>query len=83
MRKDYSGNISKIEQHIIDFVIKLRNEKNLKQEDIANVLNVSRVFITNIENPENRAKYNINHINLLADHFGMSPQDFLPKKPLL
>lgn len=76
-------NISKIEQHIIDFVIKLRSDKNLKQEDIATILNVSRVFITNIKNPDNRAKYNIDHINLLADHFGMSPQDFLPEKPIL
>ena len=76
-------NISKIEQYIIDFVIKLRNDKNLKQEDIASILNVSRVFITNIENPDNRAKYNIDHVNLLADHFGMSPKDFLPEKPLL
>ncbi len=78
-----TSNISKIEQHVIDFVIKLRKEKSLNQEDIATILNVSRVFVTNIENPDNRAKYNIDHINLLADHFGMSPRDFLPERPLI
>lgn len=76
-------NISKIEQYIIDFVFKLRKEKKLNQEDIATIIGVNRVFITNIENPSNRAKYNINHINLLADHFGMSPRDFFPEKPIL
>jgi len=75
--------ISRIEQYIIDYVMKLRIEKNLNQEDIATVLGVSRVFITNIENSENRSKYNIDHINLLADHFGMSPKDFLPEDPIL
>lgn len=75
--------ISRIEQYIIDYVMKLRIEKNLNQEDIATVLGVSRVFITNIENSDNRSKYNIDHINLLADHFGMSPKDFLPEDPIL
>lgn len=76
-------NISKIEQYIIDFVITLRTKHNLNQEDIATILNVNRVFITNIENPSNRAKYNINHINLLAAHFDISPKDFLPKMAIV
>lgn len=80
---DKGVNISKIEQHIIDFVFRLRKEKKLNQEDIATIIGVSRVFVTNIENPLKRAKYNIDHINLLADHFGISPKDFLPEKPIL
>lgn len=75
--------ISKIEQYIIDFVYKLRKEKNLNQADIATIIGVGRVFVTNVENPSNRAKYNIDHINALADHFGMSPRDFLPEKAIL
>jgi len=74
--------ISKIEQYIIDFIYKLRKEKNLNQADIATIIGVSRVFVTNVENPSNRAKYNIDHINALADHFGMSPKDFLPEKAI-
>lgn len=80
---DKGVNISKIEQYIIDYVFKLRKEKKLSQADIATIIGVNRVFITNVENPLNRAKYNIDHINLIADHFGMSPRDFLPEKPIL
>lgn len=75
--------ISKIEQYVIDFVIKLRKDKSLTQADIATIIGVNRVFVTNAENPDNRAKYNIDHINLLADHFGMSPKDFLPENAML
>lgn len=82
--RDVTGlNIIKIEQYIIDYVFKLRKEKKLNQADIATIIGVNRVFVTNVENPANRAKYNIDHINLLADHFGMSPKDFLPEKAML
>ena len=74
-------NISAIEQYVIDFVIELRNKNNLKQDDIATILGVKRSFITNIESNKNRAKYNLMHIDKLADHFGLSPKDFLPEKP--
>jgi transcriptional regulator with XRE-family HTH domain len=72
--------ISGIEQYVIDFVIKLRDKHNLNQEDIATILNVKRTFITNVESARNRAKYNLSHIDKLADHFGLSPRDFLPQK---
>lgn len=76
-------NISEIEQHVIDFVVKLRHDKKLSQQDIATVLDVDRSFVTNIESGTKRAKYNLNHINLLADHFGLSPREFLPEKPMV
>ncbi|WP_158800218.1 helix-turn-helix domain-containing protein [Pedobacter sp. L105] len=72
-------NIAPIEQFVIDYVIKLRKQKNLNQEDIATILNVKRTFITNVESAKNRAKYNLVHIAKLADHFGLSPKDFMPK----
>lgn len=75
-------NISEIDQYVIDFVIKLRDRHGLKQEDIATVLGVKRTFITNIESPKNRSKYNLTHIDKLADHFGISPRDFLPSQSL-
>lgn len=76
-------NVSKIEQYVIDFVTKLRREKKLNQEDIATILGVERTFITNIESDKNRAKYNLSHIDKLADHFGISPRLFLPEKSTL
>lgn len=71
--------ISDIELYVINFVKNLREEKKLSQDDIANILGLTKAFIGNIESPKNRAKYNLNHINILAEHFKMSPRDFLPE----
>jgi len=73
-------NNSAIEQHVIDFVSNLRAKNNLRQEDIATIVGVSRSFIKSVESGRSRAKYNLNHIDKLADHFGLSPKDFLPEK---
>jgi transcriptional regulator with XRE-family HTH domain len=71
---------SAIEQQVIDFVTDLRLKRSLKQEDIATIIGVGRSFVAKIEDPKHRAKYNLNHIDKLADHFGLSPKDFLPDK---
>lgn len=75
--------ISPIEQYVIDFVRDLRKSKNLSQDDIGNIIGKSKSFIGNIESINNRAKYNLTHINLLADYFNLSPRDFLPEKVIL
>lgn len=74
--------ITPIEQYVIDFVLKLRTEKSLSQDDIASILEVSRGFVSNVESPKNRAKYNLYHIDILADYFSLSPKDFIPQKPM-
>lgn len=74
--------ISAIEQHVIDFVKELREEKNLTQRDIASIIGKTPSFVGNVESINNRAKYNLTHINLLADYFELSPQAFLPEKPI-
>ena len=71
-----------IEQFVIDFVKELRTSKDLRQEDIAYILEVKASFIGNVESTAHPAKYNLRHINKLADHFGISPKDFLPSKSL-
>lgn len=75
--------ISPIEQHVIEYVKELRAIKKLSQEEIGNIIGKSKAFIGNIESTKNRAKYNLTHINALADHFNISPKDFLPEKPIL
>lgn len=75
--------ISPIEQYVIDYVRDLRKSKNLSQDDIGNIIGKSKSFIGNIESMNNRAKYNLTHINLLADYFNLSPRDFLPEEVLL
>jgi transcriptional regulator with XRE-family HTH domain len=72
--------ISTIEQHVIDFVTTLRIKNQLTQADIAVIIGVGRSFVNKVEDKKERAKYNLNHIDKLADHFGLSPKDFLPEK---
>ena len=74
--------ITPIDQYLIDFIRELRNKKDLTQDDLGNIIGISRSYISDIESTNSRAKYNLRHINSLADYFGMSPRDFLPEKPL-
>ncbi len=75
--------ISLIEQHVIDFVKELRTKKKMSQDEIGSIIGKTKAFIGNIESQKNRAKYNLNHINSLADYFNISPKDFLPDKAIL
>lgn len=70
-----------IEQHVIDKVIKLRKDSKMRQQDIASILHTTTSFVGNVENNRNQAKYNLKHINVLADYFGLSPKYFLPDVP--
>ncbi|MCT2561775.1 helix-turn-helix domain-containing protein [Chryseobacterium sp. pc1-10] len=72
--------LSPIEQYVVDYVIRLRIKNNLTQADIGVIINTKGSFVSNVENITNRAKYNLDHINALADHFDVAPRDFLPKK---
>lgn len=74
-------NIASIDQYVIDFVRDLRIKKGITQQGLADAIGLSRSFIKDIESPNDRGKYNVRHINALADYFGMSPKDFMPDKP--
>lgn len=71
-------NIRPIDQYVIDFVRKLRIENSLSQKELANILGVSKSFVSNVESSNHRAKYNVAHINILAHYFELSPREFLP-----
>jgi transcriptional regulator with XRE-family HTH domain len=73
---------TKVDLFIISQVKTKREEKNIQQDDIAIHLNVSPGFISHIESPHQRAKYNTSHLNELAKLFKCSPKDFMPDKPL-
>lgn len=70
--------VTPFEQYTIDFVRRLRVTTKTSQEDLARILNVSKSFIGNIENRKANAKYNLKHINLLAEHFNISPRELIP-----
>lgn len=74
--------ISPIDQYVVDFVMKLRSDHKLSQTDIGNIIEVSRSYIADIENPNRNGKYNLTHINKLADYFNLSPREFLPMKAI-
>ena len=73
---------SKFEIEVIDKVKELRLKKNLTQDDIAMFLNASRGFIGQIESPDSASKYNLNHLNKLAQEMGCSPGILYPTSPL-
>jgi transcriptional regulator with XRE-family HTH domain len=73
---------SDIEQYIIDFVREFRLQKGMTQAALAVILNTSASFIGNVESLHHEAKYNINHLNLLALHFKISPKVFMPANPV-
>ena len=73
---------SKVDVYIIGQVKKKRGDLNLQQDDIAIHLDVSPGFISHVESPYQRAKYNTQHLNELAKLLKCSPRDFMPEKPL-
>ncbi len=73
---------SPIEQYVINSVKEKRLQKGISQKELAYMLDVSIGFIGDVENPNYRAKYNLNHLNELAKIFNCSPKDFLPERAL-
>lgn len=74
--------ITPIDQYVIDFVRDLRLTKKLSQKDLADILQVSKSYVSSIESTNSRAKYNLKYLNILADYFEISPRDFLPTRPI-
>lgn len=70
---------SKFEIEVIRLVKEMRTKKKFTQIDIANIIGKSRVFISQIENPNHKSKYNLDHLNRIAFHLDCSPADFIPK----
>jgi len=73
---------SEIELYVIGKVKKMREDAGLTQSQLAFKLDVSYGFIGQVESPNHRAKYNLNHLNRLAKIFNCNFQDFFPEKPL-
>jgi len=74
--------ISEIDLYVINRVRELRVPKELSQVKLSILMGLAEGAIGKIENPAERAKYNIRHLNLLAKALKCSPRDFLPEKPL-
>jgi transcriptional regulator with XRE-family HTH domain len=67
------------EMAVIDLVREKRIEKKLSQDLIAAFIGKTRGFVGHVESPANPSKYNLNHLNRIANEMGCSPKDFIPK----
>jgi transcriptional regulator with XRE-family HTH domain len=74
--------ISEIDLYVINKVREMRVPKHLSQVKLSILIGLTEGAIGKIENPKERAKYNIRHLNLLAKALKCSPRDLLPEKPL-
>lgn len=74
--------LEEIERFVISKVKEIRETKKITQEDLSLSIGKNITFISQIEAPSKKAKYNIIHLNLIAKALNCSPKDFLPEKPL-
>jgi hypothetical protein len=73
---------SKFEMAVIDLVRQKRMDKKLSQNMIAAFIGTHRSYIGQVESPENHQKYNLDHLNMIADAMGCSPKEFIPDNPI-
>ena len=71
---------SKFDQTVIELVKSVRLREGYTQKDVAVVINVQPGYIGQIESPNTKAKYNLNHLNSLSVEWNISPREFLPQK---
>ncbi len=73
---------TRIEKYVINKIREKRLENGFSQADLSFKLGLNDSFVSHVETPKRRAKYNINHLNMLAKIFECSIKDFFPEKPL-
>ena len=73
--------ITKIEQYVIDRVRELRIENKFSQTKLSVYMGLSEKFVGNVESLKTTDKYNLNHLNKIADIFGCSIKQFFPELP--
>lgn len=74
--------LDKIERHIISRVKEIREVKGVTQEQLSLSLGKNITFISQIEAPSKKARYNVRHLNDIAKILNCSPKDFWPDRPL-
>jgi len=75
--------LDEIERFIIKKVKEIREKKGLSQVDLSLAIGKGTTFISDIEAPSKKAKYNVIHLNIIAKALGCSSKDFWPDKPIL
>jgi transcriptional regulator with XRE-family HTH domain len=76
------GPKSDFELYVINKVKEKRVALGMSQDDLSELIDADRSFIGQVESPNNPAKYNLNHLNMIAMGLGCSPKDFIPESPI-
>lgn len=74
--------LDEIERYVISKVRETRETKKITQEELSLSIGKNITFISQVEAPSKKAKYNVVHLNLIAKALDCSPKDFWPEKPL-
>ena len=74
--------ISKFEQYVIDKVKEKRIQAGLTQVVLSIAMDLSSKFVGNVESGKTRHKYNLNHLNKIAQILDCSVMDFFPDNPI-
>lgn len=73
--------LNEIEKYIISKIREIRETRGITQEELSLSIGKNITFISQIEAPSKKAKYNVIHLNLIAKALKCSPKDFWPEKP--
>lgn len=76
---DTMSEISKIELYVIDKVRELRIKAGISQEMLSLKMELSSKFVGNVESSKRTTKYNLNHLNKIAEILGCSMREFFPE----
>jgi len=74
--------LDEIERYVIRRVKEIRESKSITQEELSLSIGKNIGFISQIEAPSKKAKYNLIHLNLIAIALGCSIKEFLPDEPI-
>lgn len=73
---------SRFEASVIESVKQRRQFLNISQKELAFLMDLSIGFIGKIESHKYPTKWNLDHLNKLAEILDCSPKDFLPEKSI-
>lgn len=73
--------ISELDLYLINKVREIRIKKKISQNSLSQSMELADGFISKVENPKERAKYNIRHLNLLTKILKVTWMELLPEEP--
>ncbi|HEX2630654.1 MAG TPA: helix-turn-helix transcriptional regulator [Chitinophagaceae bacterium] len=74
---------TKFEIAVMEIIRDLRYEKEYTQDEMAELMGVTRGFIGQVESLNSDSTYSLNHLNKLAYELKCPLADLLPKKPVV